>query len=356
MPRYLRLRNLRYNRVFLLIGVGALIFISFQLLSLRALSKSAKEMSRDNFDVIDDDDDDDDQNIDDISLYKKEEKSHEDRESPKSLKSSLPVIRGVNPDEADLYVANDNQMFTCLHSKKLIPFSDVNDDYCDCDDNTDEPGTSACDGKFYCKTQFPNQALVVLPSNRVNDGICDCCDGSDEWKKIGPPEGINHADRSKLSIKYAPCEDKCKQILQTNKEEEKIRTMGKRLKVSYINAARNLPQKENYGPEGVFYKLSRVCYPHKHGEYEYQVCPFKKVTQEHFPSRAFNLGKVAEWIHKKNGRYVLRMDEGDSHLCPDGLFRMSLITFLCGLNDRVISLQEDDKCVYGIKFATPAAC
>ena len=114
MPRYLR--NLRYNRLFLLIGVGALIFISFQLLSLRALSKSAKEMSRDHFDVIDDDDDDD-QNIDDISLYKKEEKSHEDRESPKRLKSSLPVIRGVNPDEADLYVANDNQMFTCLHSK-----------------------------------------------------------------------------------------------------------------------------------------------------------------------------------------------------------------------------------------------
>ena len=52
------------------------------------------------------------------------------------------------------------------------------------------------------------------------------------------------ADRSKLSIKYAPCEDKCKQIIQTNKEEEKIRTMGKRLKLSYINAARNLPQKE----------------------------------------------------------------------------------------------------------------
>ena len=58
----------------------------------------------------------------------------------------------------------------------------------------------------------------------------------------------------------------------------------------------------------------------------YQVCPFKKVTQAHFPNRDFNLGKVAEWVHKKNGRYVLRMDEGDSHLCPDGLFRMSLVS------------------------------
>ena len=54
--------------------------------------------------------------------------------------------------------------------------------------------------RFYCKTQFPNQALVVLPSNRVNDGICDCCDGSDEWKKIGPPEGINHGMQIDVSL------------------------------------------------------------------------------------------------------------------------------------------------------------
>jgi hypothetical protein len=40
----------------------------------------------------------------------------------------------------------------------------------------------------------------VLPSNRVNDGICDCCDGSDEWKKTGPPEGINHGMQIDISL------------------------------------------------------------------------------------------------------------------------------------------------------------
>jgi len=69
--------------------------------------------------------------------------------------------------------------FSCLDGSKLIPFSFVNDDYCDCADGSDEPGTSACSrGSFYC--QNAGHISTFIPSSRVNDGICDCCDGSDE--------------------------------------------------------------------------------------------------------------------------------------------------------------------------------
>jgi len=90
-------------------------------------------------------------------------------------------IRGVSPSETDKYPSDGaSGSFACLDGSGLIVGSRVNDDFCDCVDGSDEPGTSACsNGRFHC----PNKGFKPksLPSSRVNDGLCDCCDGSDEW-------------------------------------------------------------------------------------------------------------------------------------------------------------------------------
>ena len=76
--------------------------------------------------------------------------------------------------------------FTCLDGSATFSSSLVNDDYCDCADSSDEPGTSACpSASFFCSNK--GATSLVLPSSRVNDFICDCCDGSDEWE--GKKEG-----------------------------------------------------------------------------------------------------------------------------------------------------------------------
>jgi hypothetical protein len=59
---------------------------------------------------------------------------------------------------------------------KVLARSSLNDGYCDCIDNTDEPLTGACPDSFFACTRGGQRIF----GSRVGDGVCDCCDGSDE--------------------------------------------------------------------------------------------------------------------------------------------------------------------------------
>jgi len=42
---------------------------------------------------------------------------------------------------ADIALYNPDKDFQCIDGLRTIPFAHVNDDYCDCLDGSDEPGT-----------------------------------------------------------------------------------------------------------------------------------------------------------------------------------------------------------------------
>ena len=71
--------------------------------------------------------------------------------------------------------------FSCDNNTKIFPLEKFNDNFCDCEDGSDENKTNAChNGKFFCNNYLYKRK--VISTSKLNDGICDCCDGSDEFE------------------------------------------------------------------------------------------------------------------------------------------------------------------------------
>lgn len=163
--------------------------------------------------------------------------------------SSNPFL-GVFPED-EKYFTSSSEVIKCKDGSKKINRSQLNDDFCDCPDGSDEPGTSACpNGRFYCRNA--GHMPLILFSSRVNDGICDCCDGSDEYdgtvkcpntcweagkaardklkKKVATyEEGVELRKKEVEQAKIAFAKDEA-ELLKLNNEEKILKGLVEQLK------------------------------------------------------------------------------------------------------------------------------
>ncbi|KAG9317095.1 glucosidase II beta subunit-like-domain-containing protein [Chiua virens] len=133
--------------------------------------------------------------------------------------AALDKTHGVSPSLRAKYTPSASGTWSCLDGSKEISWDAVNDDYCDCPDGSDEPGTSACPGTtFYCRNA--GHIGATIPSSRVRDGLCEpeCCDGSDET----------------LGVCTNTCAEVGAAYRQKEEAERKLRKTGSKIRATYI--------------------------------------------------------------------------------------------------------------------------
>lgn len=276
-------------------------------------------------------------------------------------------LLGVQPDRHIFYQLNNSQTFNCLDGSHSIPKEFVNDDYCDCIDASDEPGTSACtNGRFYCQ----NEGFIskLISSAWVNDGLCDCCDGSDEYNSSVVCQntcGILGENYRREQEKHREIADQGSAIRSQYKEQARQRREQNQLLLEQYkrelndkeNAIKMLEEEMNadFGPSQVFFPLKGKCYSYADREYTYTLCPFERATQESTSGAQTELGRWAGWAGPADSLHSKQKYEGGVQ-CWNGPARSALINIACGVEDKIISVTEPSKCEYSYEFITPAAC
>ncbi len=160
----------------------------------------------------------------------------------------------------------------------------------------------------------------------------------------------------------------------TRKEANEVRDKIKKLQRNINDKKSDLSKAENtadidFGENGILIHFHSQCYSKIDGTYNYNVCPFDKISQN-----SISLGKYADWAVIENeeegmkildmfgmkAKYAivptLSMQFTKGQRCGNNVDRESTIYFRCGVKDAVEFMKEPETCKYKFLFSSPVAC
>lgn len=80
--------------------------------------------------------------------------------------SAASVPRGVDPANSHLY-KGDKVAFACLDGTQILPAGRMNDNYCDCNDGSDEPGARTIARTLMISTSASGRTALTMSSSAL---------------------------------------------------------------------------------------------------------------------------------------------------------------------------------------------
>lgn len=102
------------------------------------------------------------------------------------------------------------------------------------------------------------------------------------------------------------------------------------------------------GPPSPFLALRGSCFDLHDGSYKYSMCPYDKAQQEYT--------SLGTWkgVSSQNGHAVFSFEGGQG--CWNGPARSLTVDVQCGADNKLLRVEEPNRCTYRAAFASPAAC
>lgn len=335
------------------------------------------------------------------------------------VKAETSVI-GVPPSKQELYQpivdSSGKKTWHCLSDPSIVlSYDQINDDYCDCPDGSDEPGTNACpynpEQGFYCENK--GHIPAYIENFKLNDGVCDydlCCDGSDEYLTGLCPDKCAEIHQQYSKYKQEAETDNDLALAKQQKLIEKAQVMKQRVVDKLAESEQTLAEKQQelkklQNGEGSFiansgimqYVLDILGGSTEDREDKEKADRIEKLEKEikslesdiaiYQENLAFDFGKddifravVGTVITASLGEYQYSLDllgtvrqdattigkfSGfkDGRLvytggekCWNGPKRSAEVELICGSENRLLSVGEPEKCQYLFRATSPLLC
>lgn len=233
-------------------------------------------------------------------------------------------------------------------------------------------GVHAADQQFTCLNT--GHVPLVHYGWQRNDGICDCCDGSDERQGTCPNtcQAMQQQQKEileKLHLQHAAGRRKQTKLLLGklgSADDQQLRQsdcpyrrwlMLNVLRPPHtvtVTVTKYIDKQDNdsmlHKDAHQIWHLLPKCFKAIFGKYEYEFCPFSKVTQIDLQTGQ----RVSLGLYTTLQSNLMFFEHGQS--CWRGPSRQTRVEMQCAEVDQIVSVEEPEVCSYLIVFKTCAVC